>query len=100
MSSEEIVGIFAGLLLIIGILPQVYKILKTRQAKDISLIAYTILGISQILWVVYGVLKNDLRIILTNSITLFLSIIIMMLVVYFKDEKEKNREMHTSNINF
>lgn len=100
MSSEEIVGIFAGLLLIIGILPQVYKILKTRQAKDISLIAYTILGISQILWVVYGVLKNDLRIILTNSITLFLTIIIMILVVYFKDRKEKNREMYTSNINF
>lgn len=95
-TAIQIVGILAGFFLIIGILPQIYKIIKTKQTEGLSLISYTLLAISQGLWCTYGVLKNDLRIILINSISFGLTIIIMLLVIYF-NRKKVSREMHTTN---
>lgn len=92
-TAIQVVGISAGIFLVVSILPQVYKILRTKQGKGISLIAYTISSISQMLWITYGILKDDLKIILTNSVTLVLTIIIMLLVVYY--ERKVNRQMDT-----
>jgi MtN3 and saliva related transmembrane protein len=51
-------------------LPQVLKTWKTRSAKDLSLGMFSIFTIGVSLWLAYGILRNDLPIILANLVTL------------------------------
>ncbi len=77
------IGIIAGLLIIVSFIPQLFTIIKNRSARDISIAMYLLLLVAQILWMVYGILKSDLQIIATNAITAFLTILIIGLSLYF-----------------
>jgi MtN3 and saliva related transmembrane protein len=79
----DIIGIIAGLLIIISFIPQLITIIKNRSSRDISIIMYFLLLVAQILWMVYGILKSDLQIIMTNAITSFLTILIIGFSLYF-----------------
>jgi MtN3 and saliva related transmembrane protein len=48
-------------------LPQVVKTWKTKSAKDVSLAMFVIALTNQILWLAFGVLRNDPVIIITNA---------------------------------
>jgi MtN3 and saliva related transmembrane protein len=79
----DMIGIIAGLLIIVSFIPQLFTIIKNRSARDISIAMYLLLLVAQILWMVYGILKSDLQIIATNAITAFLTILIIGLSLYF-----------------
>ncbi|HLL60397.1 MAG TPA: SemiSWEET transporter [Candidatus Nitrosocosmicus sp.] len=68
----QTIGFIAAILTTISFLPQVIKILKTKQTKDISLLMYVILATGVFLWIVYGVYRSDVAIIAANSITFLL----------------------------
>ena len=73
MNFEQLIGILAGLFTTIAVFPQIYKAIKTREVKDVSLSMFIILCIGVGLWTVYGFLKNDWPIILTNGISFILN---------------------------
>jgi MtN3 and saliva related transmembrane protein len=76
-----IIGLLAATCTTIAFLPQVIKTVKTKETKDISLLMYIILTTGILLWVVYGLLTMDLPIILANSITFVLALIVLMLKI-------------------
>ena len=76
-----IIGLLAATCTTIAFLPQVIKTVKTKKTKDISLLMYIILTTGILLWVVYGLLTIDLPIILANSITFVLALIVVMLKI-------------------
>lgn len=76
-----IIGLLAVACTTIAFLPQVIKTVKTKETKDISLLMYVILTTGILLWVVYGLLTIDLPIILANSITFVLALIVLMLKI-------------------
>jgi MtN3 and saliva related transmembrane protein len=83
MDLTTVVGLAAGLLTTLSLVPQVTKIWKTRSAKDVSrrmFIAFC-LGVS--LWLVYGVAKGDLPMIIWNSISLALALGILGMKLRF-----------------
>ena len=81
----EIIGIIAGILTLVGYLPQTLKTIVTRKTKDLSLPTFIIIGSSASLWVVYG-LDNDMPSIwFTNSIVALCSIIITVIKIKNKD---------------
>ncbi len=80
MTRLELLGIIAGALTTIAFLPQVIKTWKSKSARDISLSMFLLFCAGLTLWLLYGILKNDLPIILANSLTLILAVSI----VYFK----------------
>ncbi|HBX51414.1 MAG: hypothetical protein A2275_12735 [Bacteroidetes bacterium RIFOXYA12_FULL_35_11] len=84
MDKISLIGILAGIFTTIAYFPQAYKIIKTRNTKSISLYMYIILisGIS--LWVFYGILKEDIPVILANSITLLPALSILFLKIRHK----------------
>ena len=53
--------------------PQAFKACQTRSTDDISLAMFVILIAGIVLWLVYGVLIQDLPLILANSATLLLA---------------------------
>ena len=76
-----IIGLLAAACTTIAFLPQVIKTVKTKKTNDISLLMYVILTTGILLWVVYGLLTIDLPIILANSITFVLALIVLMLKI-------------------
>ncbi len=80
MEDYTLLGILAGLLTTIAFLPQVIKTWKSKSARDISLGMFLIFCTGVLLWLAYGILIDDLAIILANAFTLVLA----GSILYFK----------------
>lgn len=87
MKLIEIIGILAGIFTTLGVLPQIIKAIKTREVKDVSPYMFMILCIGVGLWTVYGILKMDWPIILTNGISLILNAIMLFILIAAKNKK-------------
>jgi MtN3 and saliva related transmembrane protein len=73
MNSVSLLGLFAGSLTTIAFLPQVIKTWKSRSAKDLSLGMFSIFTLGVALWLAYGIIINDLPVIMANVVTLVLA---------------------------
>lgn len=73
MNTVSLLGLVAGAFTTIAFLPQVIKTWKSRSAKDLSLGMFTIFTLGVAMWLAYGILINDLPVILANIITLILA---------------------------
>ncbi|MCU0348497.1 MAG: SemiSWEET transporter [Saprospiraceae bacterium] len=80
MDSTTIIGLVAAFLTTGAYVPQAVKTWRTRRTGDLSLSMFTMVFLGTVSWLVYGILKDDLPIILANTITLGTSFIIL----YFK----------------
>jgi MtN3 and saliva related transmembrane protein len=73
MASTQIVGIIAGILTGVSMLPQLIKIIKEKKAHDVSIIMLSVLIAGLIMWVIYGFLRDDMPIIVTNCFSLLVN---------------------------
>lgn len=72
-------GITAGAMTTGSILPQVIKIMQTRSSRDVSTLFFMIMAGGMLLWLVYGLMRWDLIIVLWNTISLSLTLVILAL---------------------
>lgn len=84
MKTDFIIGIVAGILSTISFLPQVIKVFKTKQTKDLSLVTFSVLALAIMLWLIYGFLVRQIPIILANAATLVLIILIVIMKLKYK----------------
>ena len=84
MELTLIIGYIAASLVIITPIPQLYKIIKTKSSKDISILTYSFLLLAQILFIFYGLLKKDVIIIFTNITSSFIITFIVIFSLYFQ----------------
>ena len=80
----EIIGLIAAVLTTSAYVPQVYKTWKTKSAGNISLVMYIAMFIGILLWLVYGIHINSLAMIVANSITAVLTMIILIFKLKYK----------------
>jgi MtN3 and saliva related transmembrane protein len=71
----------------VSLLPQLIKLIKEKKAEDISLFYLIILLCGLILWIIYGVRKEDLPIIITNAVSLVINVMVLILGAKYKKEK-------------
>ena len=69
IDQNEIIGLIAAVCTTFAFIPQVMKVWKTKQTKDLSLRMYSIMFIGILLWLVYGIRIDSLSIILANAVT-------------------------------
>jgi MtN3 and saliva related transmembrane protein len=74
-----IIGIAAGVLTAVSMLPQVFKTLKTKKAENVSPVMLILLICGVGLWIFYGILKDDLPIIFTNAFSVLVNICMLFL---------------------
>jgi MtN3 and saliva related transmembrane protein len=74
-----IIGISAGVLTAVSMLPQVFKTIKTKKAEHVSPLMLIILICGVSLWIAYGILKNDLPIIFTNGFSVIVNLCMLFL---------------------
>ncbi len=85
MTAIMILGLVAAGLTTVAFIPQVHKTWKTKSAKDLSLGMYLIFTGGVILWLIYGILKEDIPIIAANVVTLSLTLILLYFKIFYKD---------------
>lgn len=91
MTFIDILGFVAGIFTTIAVLPQIIKSMKTKEVKDVSPIMFGVLMLGVGLWVVYGVLKDDLPIMVTNGISFALNTtMLILMILYRKKNKPSN----------
>jgi len=79
MDYIQILGLVAAVLTTAANIPQAYKIIRTKSTKSISTVTYSLLLTGFIFWITYGILDEDLPIILANGVSALVSATILFL---------------------
>jgi len=87
MNEITILGIGASLCTATASIPQLYKIIKSEKAGDISTVMLLVLIAGLGLWVGYGVLKKDFIIVVANAIPFIVNGLILILSLRYKKNK-------------
>lgn len=74
---EDIIGMLAATLTTVSFIPQALRVLKTKHTKDLSLSMYVIFTLGVSCWLAYGIMLVNIPIILANTITLVLAMVIL-----------------------
>ena len=77
-------GVAAGVLILTGWVEQIYKGYKTKSLKDVSKFLMIFISAGAILWLIYGIIIEDVFVIGTN----IAAIILMMIVLGMKKSYE------------
>ncbi len=79
MDYIQALGLVAAVLTTAANIPQAFKIIRTKSTQSISTMTYSLLLTGFIVWITYGILDDDLPIILANSISALVSATILFL---------------------
>lgn len=83
MDHVVLIGYLAATLTTVAFLPQLIKTWRERSAKDVSYAMLLIFSTGVLCWLIYGFFISSLPIILANSITLVLNLLILILKIKF-----------------
>ena len=83
--NPEVFGFIAGGISSALFIPQIIKIFKEKSAEEISLLTCIIGIISSVLWLYYGVVKDSISMMVTNSI-------------FFSVKLKNNHRIHFSGV--
>ena len=78
------IGSIAAILTTFAFLPQVVRVVKTKDTESIALGMYVMQVIGIALWLAYGLHIGDLPLILANSVSFLLSGIILIYKLKYK----------------
>ena len=84
MDYVTMIGLAAAAITVVSLFPQLVKIWKTKSTKDISLGMFLLFCGGVFLWFVYGILMQDLPIIVANFLGFIQTLIILILKVKYK----------------
>lgn len=84
MDSAQLIGLAAGVCTAISLIPQVIKTINEKEAEDVSIVMLLVLGTGIALWIVYGIKRNVFPIIETNSFSLLVNIVMIILRIQYK----------------
>lgn len=78
------IGTIAGILTTLSFVPQVIKVLQTKDTKAISLGMYLMSVIGIFLWMVHGYVMEDMALLIANLITFCLALVILVAKLKYK----------------
>lgn len=86
MNKQLIADIFGYSATVLGtlvFLPQVIQVWRTKRAKDVSLLSFSMILFGNVLWITYGVLISSPPVFIVNIfIAIFTTLIIIMKLKY------------------
>ncbi len=84
MNITTIVGVIASICTGLSMVPQLIKLIKEKEADDISVFMLVVLFAGVGCWVAYGILKNDWIIIISNSFSFIVNMALTILTIKYK----------------
>ena len=87
MTNLDVLGLVATCFTTASFIPQVVRTWKTRDVSGISLPTYIIITIGLALWLAYGLFRQDLPLIVANSVMVVLTFAISTMKIAFDKKK-------------
>ena len=87
-----IVAILAGILILIGWVPQIIQGYKTKKLEDVSRYLVIAIFAGAVLWLVYGIEVNDRYIIGVNIAAMFLTMTVLIMKLKYEKLSESIRK--------
>jgi MtN3 and saliva related transmembrane protein len=84
MDTVTLIGSIAGLCTTVSLVPQVIKVYRMKETRDLSLAMYIIFSVGVFLWFIYGLIIKSMPIIAANGVTLTFSLFILVMKVKYK----------------
>ncbi|HOV90517.1 MAG TPA: SemiSWEET transporter [Syntrophorhabdaceae bacterium] len=81
---ETIIGFIAAFFTTFSMMPQVIRIWRLKEARDISLWMPIMILIGSVLWLIYGVLIKQIPVIIANSISILISIFTLVASIRYR----------------
>lgn len=88
MDIYDVLQLIGGMILSVGAIPQIEQIIRTKSVKDINLTSIITLIIGMVLMQIYAVHSGLTMFIITNTISLLLSILKLALKIYYTKKDE------------
>jgi len=83
-NNYSLIGYLAALLTTFSVIPQIIRVYRLKESRDISLWTVSSLSAGILLWVIHGIVIGDLPVILANVISFALSVLMIYLVVKYR----------------
>ena len=87
MNTTQWIGIAAGILTAVSMLPQLIKIIQERKAHDVSIVMLLVLMAGLAMWAIYGFMREDWPIIVTNCFSFLLNSVVLFFRIKFSGVK-------------
>jgi MtN3 and saliva related transmembrane protein len=84
MDYITILGLIAAAFTTVCLMPQLIKVNKTKSTKDISAVMFTLYSGGVLLWLIYGLYRQDVAIMIANSLALLQGMAILALKIKYK----------------
>ena len=79
-----ILGLIAAGFTTVCLLPQLLKVYRTKSTRDISIAMFGLYCGGVFLWLIYGLYRQDIAIIIANSLALTQGLVIIVLKLKYK----------------
>jgi len=83
----QIVGVLAGVLNAIKLIPETSKALKTHHLRDVSWGMLILIGLSSTLWELYGIHYHDWPIIISDGMNMSMTVFLTFLKIHYDQHK-------------
>jgi MtN3 and saliva related transmembrane protein len=80
----HLVGYIAASFTTFSLLPQIIRIRRLKEAKDVSLVMPLMVAAGSLLWTVYGFLISSPPVIVANAIALIISIVTVVFAIKYR----------------
>ena len=81
---KNVIGYIAAFFTTFSLLPQIIRIWKLKEARDISLYLPFMASIGSILWLVYGIMIGEMPIMVANSVSLLFALITLFVTMKYR----------------
>jgi MtN3 and saliva related transmembrane protein len=88
----EWTGYCAAFLTTAAFVPQLVRVYRLKTAREISLPTFLMFSLGVFLWLVYGIYSHSNPVIVSNCVTLVLSVSILVLKIKYDREEDKRGE--------
>ncbi len=78
------IGYIAAMLTTFSGVPQMLRILRLRESRDVSLWTSTMLATGTLFWLIHGLIIDDLPVILANAVALVLTVTLVCLILRYR----------------
>jgi MtN3 and saliva related transmembrane protein len=86
MGYADLIGALAAVLTSVAFLPQVFRVLRTRSARDISLGMYSAFTTGVACWIAYGLMIGAWPVVAANLVTFVLACTVLLLKLRYDRE--------------
>jgi MtN3 and saliva related transmembrane protein len=85
MDMVQVLGLVAGACTSTAALPQLVKAWKTKEVKDVSAKMFILYVLGNSLWLIYGLIRSDMPIVVTNAIAVTFQGMMLFLKIKYRN---------------